>query len=121
MSETCTTETTTAEIEVDFDSLEVVWPEDDDGEVRDPEALNHYVLLDVVIDGRRVPVGCVVGAPESYHGTVRASGAGVRPFCTAWWADASDWECVPPGLRDEVLELLEEVSYNLYLRACAQA
>lgn len=106
-------------VEVDVDSIEVHWPEDDDGrEVRDPEALSHYIGVDVVIDGERVTVGCMVGAEDYQHGTIRASGAGVRPFCSAWWADASDHHDVPAGARDAVLKALDDASWDLYQRAC---
>lgn len=80
-------------------------------------ALAYYIRVRLVCGGERCDVACMVGAPESTWGTVRASGAGVRPVCTAWTADASDMDDVPAGWHDAVRDALVEASYRLYCAA----
>lgn len=51
------------------------------------------------------------------RGTARAAGAGVMPYLTAWWGDASDWadlthaesEAVLAAIIDNAPELWREV------------
>lgn len=84
-------------------------------------ALSHYIDVAIRIDGTRCRVSCVVGAPESDHGTVRASGSDVRPFCSAWWSDSSDHDRVPAWAVTAVLDLLIRHSFRLYTAACEVA
>lgn len=104
---------------VDVSSLAVFTPDDDDDEASlDP--LSYYVSVSVAVDGGEpVTVGTMVGARDSDHGSVRASGAGVRPYCGAWQVDASDMESVPAYARDAVLEALEAQAWALYCAASA--
>ncbi len=92
-----------------------------DDERPDPEALSYYVAVRVTIAGTDCRVGVCVGARESDHGSVRASGAGVRPYCTAWWVDASDWDDLPGGWRDAVEGELQAAARRLYNQAADRA
>ena len=87
------------------------------GSYPDEEPLCHYIALDVTVDGVERRVGVMVGARESDHGSVRASGAGVRPFCSAWWADASDRSTLDEEEREAVESALINASYSLYCAA----
>ena len=97
-------------------SVEPDYSESDEGIYR-PDALDHYVAVVVTIAGVPVRVGVAVGAPESDHGSVRASGSGVQPYCTAWWVDSSDWASVPKGWVAAVLDELIGASWRLYREA----
>ena len=72
-------------------------------------------------DGATQADVCVsVGCPDWQLGSLRASGAGVRPFCRAWWTDSSDWCQLPSGEAAEAaLEAIEEQAYSLYREAVA--
>lgn len=63
-------------------------------------------------------VGCMVGVPESEHGSARASGAMIRygHYPTAWTIDASDLQVVPDWARDTVLELLDKHALEIWNR-----
>lgn len=110
------------------DVLDVVveWTEEyvsDDGEAHE---LCAYLALDVTVDAPNLGEGgttyraaAMVGALESDWGSIRASGAGVRPYATAWWADASDHETVPSQLKDLVLRAIKEEALKLFNGAVA--
>src|SRR5690606_38095643 len=70
------------EISVDVDSVSVYEGDDEsDDDADDSDALSYYVSVDVTVDGEPATVGVMVGAYDADHGSVRASGAGVRPYC----------------------------------------
>jgi hypothetical protein len=73
-----------------------------------------YVVVDITIDGALFQVGTMIGAHESDHSQVRASGAGVRPFCRTWFADAADYQSVPSNRKDEVTIALFEARHRLW-------
>jgi hypothetical protein len=56
----------------------------------DPE-MEWYGTVRVNIDDVVYGVGVVLGVRESDRDSCRASGGSVRPFLSAWYADASDW------------------------------
>lgn len=97
-------------------SVEPDYSESDEGIYR-PDALDHYCAVEVTIAGVTERVGVCVGAREVYHDTVRASGTGVQPYCTAWWVDSSDWASVPEGWVDAVRDELVGASWRLYREA----
>jgi hypothetical protein len=83
------------------------------------DAFSHYVCLDVQM-GNATDIhtaGCMIGAPESLHGTIKEAGCGVKPQCTAWWSDPVDWQDLPPGSADLVLGVLSKESWRLFLEA----
>lgn len=82
-----------------------------------PTEYNHYLCLDIKIDDKEYRVGCMVGAMEWTHGTVKASGAGIRPFCNAWWLDRSDYHSLDADMVQPILELLSKNSYKLFCMA----
>lgn len=92
-----------------------------DDERPDPDALDYYVAVTVTVAGVEHRVGVCVGARESDHGSLRASGAGVKPYCTAWWVDPSDHASLPAGWRDAVGHKLECVSWRLFREASEKA
>ena len=92
-----------------------------DDERPDPGALDYYVAVRVTVAGVEHRVGVCVGARERDHGSVRDSGAGVKPYCTAWWVDPSDHASLPAGWRDAVEDALQGVSYRLYREASEKA
>lgn len=85
------------------------------------DPLDAYIGVEVTVGGQAITVGACVGAHEANHGTVRASGGEVRPYCTAWWADASDYGSVPCRWERAVLSELIGESYRLYLDATREA
>lgn len=103
------------EVDVELRYIREWLSEDEDADP--PSPYNAYLALEVTIDHDTYRIGSMVGAPECHHGQIKASGAGVRPYCTAWWADASDYENVPKHLLDFVTDELEDQAYDLYLEA----
>jgi len=87
------------------------------GEDKEASDLDAYVAVDVTVDGNVYSVGCRVGIHPGEQGSARASGAmtsyGGGPI--AWWEDASDWERLPTGTEDDVLEALNEAAGRLWL------
>ena len=71
----------------------------DDAEV--DEDMEWYGTVTVRIGTVLYDVGAVIGVRESDRGSCRASGAGVRPFLTAWYNDRSDWESARAGMGSE--------------------
>lgn len=96
-----------------------VYP-DCDGEPQPADALSYYCSVEVTIDGETHQVGVSVGARDSDHGSIRAAGCGVRPYCTAWWEDASDWDRLPMGVVAAVEDALVDASLRLYGEAQEQ-
>jgi hypothetical protein len=88
----------------------------DEAELSDLKA---YVAVDVTVDRKEMRVGTVVGVPDYHEGTCRAAGGGVRPFCSAWWADASDHQDVPSALLERIEWALKDESLRLYQQAMA--
>jgi hypothetical protein len=97
-----------------------VYP-DCDGEPQPADALSYYCSVEVSIDGETYQVGTNVGARDSDHGSIRAAGCDVRPYCTAWWEDASDCDMLPMGAREAVEDALIGASLRLYHEAIEQA
>lgn len=84
-----------------------------------PSTYEIYLCLDVTIDGKEYSAGCMVGAPESMHGTIIAAQTGMlKAYCSAWWVDASDWADLPQGTASGVMEALGKHSWELFCEAC---
>lgn len=86
----------------------------DEGE-RDP--LCAYVKVAATLDGKPITLGTLVGVPKFQQGTCRAAGGDVGPFLHTWWADASDWQEIPPGRREEAEEALSKATARLWREA----
>lgn len=83
-----------------------------------PDDLCYYISVDVTILGRVYRIGAMVGARESDHGSIRAAGCGVDPYCTAWWTDTNDHAALPSRwLVDPVRGALSRASKRLYREA----
>lgn len=89
------------------------------GDEEEPDDLSAYVQVEVTVDGKSVTVGTMIGVPESQQGQCRASGAGVRPFLSAWCVDDSDLEGVPRDRRDDVRAELANVASRLWYETTA--
>ncbi len=73
-------------------------------ETYDSDEFSLYGLWRLEIDGVTHDVGCVIGVPPCDRGSAAASGAGNRPFLSAWYADSSDWSCREE--RDAALDII---------------
>jgi hypothetical protein len=76
-------------------------------------ALMFYIDVKVIID-KTYTVSCAIGAPESDHGSIIAAGCDVRPYCTAWYTDSSDWCQTPHELSLIIINAIDSKSYSLY-------
>lgn len=84
------------------------------------DSLCYYVEVDVAVDEITYTVCTMVGARESEHGSVRASGSGVKPFCDAWQVVYEDLHQVPNALKESVRNALVTNSYELFQMADAR-
>lgn len=99
-----------AEIILDVGSV-TEYDGDDDEADDHRSSLQAYIEVAVKIDGTDYTIGCMVGVPESQHGTVRAGGH-ISP--TAWTIDESDLQVVPEFLREAVLGLLNDAAPKMW-------
>ena len=86
----------------------------DEGE-RDP--LCAYVKVAATLDGKPITLGVLVGVPAFEQATCRAAGGDVGPFLRTWWADATDWQDIPPDRREEAEEALSKATARLWKEA----
>lgn len=99
---------TTHEIVIDGESIDPF-----DGEPTNP--YNCYCQLYLTLDGERLCIGAMIGARDSDHGTIKASGAGiVRALCDVWFIDESDHQDVPDFAKEAVEEALTKHSWKLW-------
>lgn len=93
------------------------WPShDDDGEMTAYPELHAYLSVEVLLGEERHQVGVCVGIRESEQGSARASGCGISygGGPVAWWVDSSDHHAIPEGLKDAVLEALNEHARRIW-------
>ncbi len=83
----------------------------------DQRPLNVYITVDVYIDGSKNRIASMIGARDEHHASIRESGCGLRPYCTAWQNEASDLEQVEPWAQKSVALLLENYAYTLFVHA----
>lgn len=82
----------------------------------EPDPLQWYGSVTVAIDGVEKEVGACIGVRDSEKGTYQAARSEIRPFLTAWYEDASDWDSA--GLSgeqsQEVIEAIRECTWELW-------